>query len=422
MRLLLLFALTPAIHGYSVLTHQAIIDTAWKDSIEPALKSRFPAATIEQLVEAHAYAYGGSILQDMGYYPFGSKLFSDLVHYVRSGDFVASLLRQARDLDEYAFAVGALAHYAADTRGHPLAVNRAVPVLYPKLRSEYGEEVTYAENPAAHLKTEFGFDVLQVARGNYAPKAYRDFIGFKVSKDVLERSFAETYALELKDVMASVDLALGSYRYAVAHLVPESTKIAWELKQDEIVKATPGITREKFLYTLSRAEYRKEWGGGYERPGPFARAMALLFRLLPKIGPFKAVAFRPPTAETARLFMMSFNRTVEDYRGLLAKARRGRLDLVNLDFDTGRRVHPGEYPLADKTYGKLVIKLAERDFRGASPELRKNIADFYAAAPAPPHRSKEWRKTEAALQELKGAVSYHPGPPERPSDNLPSRP
>ena len=389
MRLLLLLAITPALHAYSVLTHQAIIDSAWKDSIEPALKSRFPAATPDELADSHAHAYGGAIIQDIGYYPFGSKLFSDLVHYVRSGDFVESLLRQARDLNGYAFALGALAHYTADTRGHPLAVNRAVPVLYPKLRSEYGEIVTYAENPAAHLKTEFGFDVLQVAEGNYAPKAYHDFIGFKVAKDVLERAFAETYALDLKDVIASLDLALGSYRYAVAHVIPEGTKIAWELKRDEIVKAAPGITREKFIYNLSRAEYRKQWGVGYERPGPFARVMAFLFRLVPKIGPFRAVAFRPPTAETARLFMMSFNHTVEDYRGLLSKVRMGRLDLINIDFDTGRRVRLGEYSLADKTYDKLLIKLAERDFRGASPELRKNIANFYAATPPAPRRGRK---------------------------------
>src|ERR1035441_4856670 len=111
----------------------------------------------------------------MGYYPFGSKYFSDLVHYVRSGDFVEALVRGAQDLDELAFALGALAHYAADNNGHPIAVNRAVAMEYPKLRAQYGDEVTYADDPPAHLKTEFGFDVAQVAQGNYAAAGYHAF-------------------------------------------------------------------------------------------------------------------------------------------------------------------------------------------------------------------------------------------------------
>ena len=127
----------------------------------------------------------------MGYYPFGSKFFSDLVHYVRSGDFVLALLKDAQtsaDINDYAFALGALAHYAADNLGHPVAINRTVPLVYPKLRAKFGPEVTYEDNPAAHLKTEFGFDVIEVARGQYANEAYHDFIGFQVAKPLLERA------------------------------------------------------------------------------------------------------------------------------------------------------------------------------------------------------------------------------------------
>jgi hypothetical protein len=184
---------SPAAEGYSVLTHEAIVDTAWEQSIKPLLLKRFPNSTPDDLIAAHAYAYGGCIIQDMGYYPFGSKFFSDLVHYVRSGDFVTSLIAESQNLNEYAFALGALAHYAADNTGHAIAVNPSVPIEYPKLRREYGKRVTYEDDPAAHLKVEFGFDVLQVARGNYAPKSYHDFIGFQVSKPVLERAFADTY-------------------------------------------------------------------------------------------------------------------------------------------------------------------------------------------------------------------------------------
>src|ERR1700723_74580 len=185
--------------GFFCLTHEAIIGSAWKDSIRPLLLQRFPNATKEELKDAHAYAYGGSIIQDMGYYPFGSHLFSDLTHYVRTGDFVEALIRDSKDLNEYAFALGTMAHYAADNNGHRIAVNRSVPILYPKLQKKYGDVVTYDENPAAHLKTEFGFDVLEVAKGRYAPDDYRDHIGFQVSKDLLRRAFEETYCLKLDD-------------------------------------------------------------------------------------------------------------------------------------------------------------------------------------------------------------------------------
>src|SRR5450631_2928979 len=170
--------------GYTVLTHEAIIDSTWDTSVQKLLLKRFPNATPEELQRAHAYAYGGCIIQDMGYYPFSSRFFSDLTHYVRSGDFIEALIRGSQDLNEYAFALGALEHYAADTEGHRLATNRAVPILYPELRRKYGNDVTYWDNPTAHVRTEFGFDVLQVSLGHYAPDQYRDFIGFEVSREV----------------------------------------------------------------------------------------------------------------------------------------------------------------------------------------------------------------------------------------------
>jgi hypothetical protein len=193
----------PNCSGYSVLTHEAIIDAAWKESIMPVLLKRFPNATPEELLRAHAYAYGGAIIQDMGYYPFGNSFFSDLTHYVRTGDFVLALIEESRDLNEYAFALGALAHYAADTSGHPIATNRAVAMMYPQLAKKYGPVVTYEEKPSAHMKVEFGFDVDQVAKGNYAPKAYHDFIGFEVSKPVLERAFAKILSRYVEHLFSS---------------------------------------------------------------------------------------------------------------------------------------------------------------------------------------------------------------------------
>jgi hypothetical protein len=398
---------TPAARAYSVLTHEAIIDSAWDPSIKPLLLKRFPQANADDLMHAHAYAYAGAIIQDMGYYPFGSHFFSDLTHYVRSGDFVMNMIAESQDLNEYAFALGSLAHYASDTTGHPVAVNPAVAIEYPKLRAKYGRLVTYAEDPAAHLKVEFGFDVWQVARGHYAPQSYHDFIGFEVSKPVLERAFHDTYSLELPDLFTSLDLALGTYRYSVSKTIPEMTKVAWDLKKDDLQKAQPGLTRRKFRYNLSRASYQKEWDGKYQRPGFFARILAFFFHLVPKVGPFKAAAFRAPTSQTITLFEDSFNRTIDEYRGLLSQVGQGRLALQDRDFDTGAPTRPGEYQLADNAFSKLAIELAGKDPQKVDARVVKAVLDFYKdlnqpyATKADP---KEWDETMKALARLRAGA------------------
>jgi hypothetical protein len=390
--------------GYSVLTHQAIIDSVWNDSIKPLLLKRFPRATSDELRKAHAYAYGGAIIQDMGYYPLGSKFFTDLTHYVRSGDFIEALIKESQDINEYAFALGAAAHYAADNNGHATGTNRAVPIVYPKLRAKYGDEVTYAEDASSHINLEFGFDVLQVARGRYASEAYQDFIGFEVSEPVLQRAFVKTYGIELADIFKSLDLSIGTYRRAASEIIPELTRVAWETKREEIEKAMPGITREKFIYNLSRADYENKWGKNYEEPGMAAKALAFFFRAVPKVGPFKALKFKVPTPEAERLFIQSFNATLDQYRALLEKVRSGKLDLENRDFDTGRPTRAGEYPLADEAYAKLLEKLAEKNFETATPELRSNVLAFYEDLSAPIATKKDkgdWRNTIRALERLK---------------------
>jgi Zinc dependent phospholipase C len=411
-RLLFLFLLLAPwkLAGYAVLTHEAIIDTVWEKEIQPRILKRFPQSTANELVRAHAYAFGGCILQDMGYYPLGSKLFSDLVHYVRSGDFVIALLDQAQDRDEYAFALGAMAHYASDTEGHPLAVNRAVPIEYPKLRAKFGDTVTYADKPSAHLKTEFGFDVLQVARGHYAPQSYHDFIGFEVSKGLLARAIYATYAIKLEDLFTNVDLAVGTYRRTVSGIIPLATKVAWKLKKDEITKDQPGITRQRFLYNLSRASYHKEWSRTYQRPGIRASILAFFVRIIPKVGPFRALSFRAPTPETARMFEASFNATVDLYGRLARSVAEGHPLLSNVNLDTGKPVRAGEYSLADKTYGKFLRKLAERDFADVPEEIRRDILAFYGGGNklTALTRDKDWLKTAAALDKLKAASGSSP--------------
>jgi hypothetical protein len=383
--------------GYSVLTHEAIVDAAWKDGIEPLLLSRFPSATQDQLLQAHAYAYGGAIIQDMGYYPFGSRFFSDLTHYVRSGDFVLALIAESRDLNEYAFALGALAHYAADTEGHSLATNLSVPLMYPKLAKKYGAVITYDQKPSAHTQVEFGFDVDQVAEGNYAPHAYHDFIGFEVSKPVLERAFAKTYCVELSSVFGSVDLAIGSYRHAVSTVIPRTTKVAWHLKKHEIQNSHPSEVRSEFIYNVSHSEYRKDWGQVYEKPSVSARIKALFLRLVPKVGPFSALAFHPPTPAVEEMYMHSFNETLEHYRGMLIAQQEGRLQLANDNFDTGELTKPTAYPYADDAYAKLLGKVSGKP---VSSELRSNILVYYADLEAPFATKKDPRAWQNVLDEL----------------------
>jgi hypothetical protein len=402
--ILLLPGAVPA-EAYSVLTHEAIIDSAWDDAIQPSLRKRFPNATADELKVAHAFAYGGCTIQDMGYYPFGSKLFSNLVHYVRTGDFIAALLHDSQDLNEYAFALGALAHYAADNYGHRIAVNQAVPLLYPKLRRKYGDHVTYDDDHVSHLKTEFGFDVLQIAKGHYAPDAYHDYIGFEVSRDLLARAFEETYSLDLKSVFTDYDLAIGTYRRGVSSVIPSMTKVAWHLRKDQIQKDIPGMTRRKFLYHMSRASYEKEWDSKYEKPGIGARILALLLRLVPKVGPFRALSFRMPTPETEKLFMTSFNESVQDYERLVREEREAKqVTLVDDNFDTGTITGPGQYKLADKTYAELLDRLAQRHFDHISPDVRGVLLQYFGNLEEPfatKSNKKQWAKTVEEIDELK---------------------
>jgi len=196
---------TPAT-AYSVLAHEANIDALWETSLRPLLSRRFPRATRDEVTQARAYAYGGAVIQDLGYYPFGSHFFSNLLHYVRTGDFVEALIRESHDVNEYAFALGALAHYTADNVGHPDGVNPSVALMYPKLRAQHGDLVTYADSPSTHVLVEFSFDVVQAASGAYVSDMYQSFIGFQVAKPVLERAFAATYGIEMKDVFMSEEV------------------------------------------------------------------------------------------------------------------------------------------------------------------------------------------------------------------------
>jgi hypothetical protein len=396
--------------AYSVLTHEEVVDLAWKDNFLPMLKKRFPAATDDDLKKAHAFAYGGSVMQDMGYYPFGNKFFSDLTHYVRSGDFVVNLLKEASDVNEYAFALGALAHYSADNTGHP-TINQVVAIEFPKLAKKYGKEVTYEDNPKDHIRTEFGFDVTQLAKNRYTSDSYHDFIGFEISKPVLERAFLDTYGVPLSDVIKNEDLAFGTFRRAVSRVIPEMTRVALTTRKKEIVAETPNFRARQFRYYLSRKSYQKEWGKGYRRPGFGTRVLAFFLRFTPKIGPFKALDFKIPTKQTEDLYIASVDRTMENYTKLLKEAAAGPIQLTNTDFDTGHDTRAGEYGLTDKTYARLLDQLAGHNFDQITPDLRANILAFYSDPGAPIATKKkpaDWQKTEGEVEKLRSLPETAP--------------
>jgi hypothetical protein len=397
--LLVAGALSSVCAGNSVLTHEEIIDLLWEDQLKPLLLEKYPGTTPDALRVAHGYAYGGSLIQDLGYYPFGNRLFSDLVHYVRSGDFVQALLEDATDVNEYAFALGALGHYTADIVGHP-TVNAAVAQEFPKLKAKYGPAITFAQDPRAHIRTEFGFDVVQVAKGRYTSDAYHDFIGFQVSKPVLERAFLKTYGLKLGDVFGSVDLSIGTFRHSISTVIPEMTRVALLAKRDELVKENPSLARKKFLYNLKRAEYEKEWGKGYQKPGFGARILAVMFKLIPKAGPFKAIAFKMPSPETETLYLKSVNSSVAQYKAYLQDLRAGKLVLENKDFDTGKPTSAGEYKLTDDAYATLLTRLADHKFAGANTALQQNIVAFYEPPAVPILNKKKPEQRDRILRDV----------------------
>jgi Zinc dependent phospholipase C len=402
---LLILGIVHAGSAYSVLTHEEVVDLVWNDQIGPMLLRRYPATTPEELRKAHAYAYGGSMIQDMGYYPFGNKYFSDLVHYVRSGDFVENLISEASDVNEYAFSLGALAHYAADTNGHP-TVNEIVAMQFPRLRERYGKIVTYADDPKAHIRAEFGLDVEEVAKNQFRGDVYHDFIGFEVSKPVLERAFQKTYGIELKSIFTDLDLSIGSYRRAISVVIPKMTKAALLAHEKELQKANPKFNRKEFRYRISRKEYEREWGTKYQKTGVGTRFLAFLLRIVPKVGPFRAMAFNTPTPKEQQMYLVSLGHTQQEYRSALGGAWTEHLNLPNKDFDTGRETRAGEYVLTDKAYARLLDELAKHHFTTVSASLRSDILSFYSNPNAPiatKHDKKQWERTLTELNQLKSA-------------------
>lgn len=379
------------------------MDALWEKTIAPLLREKYPKATEEELIKSKAFAYGGSVAPDMGYYPFGSKLFTNLVHYVRSGDFIQALIDEEKSLNDYAFALGALCHYMSDTYGHPVGINRSVPLVYPKVGKKYGPVVTYAEDKISHMRMEFGFDVLQTARGSYKTNNYHDYIGFAIADTLLETAFTKTYHLDMKEIFPNLKLATNTFRWAVRSLFPEITRTAWVMKKGQIRKSQPGVTSRQFIYHMRRKNYFTEFGRERDKPGFFANVLAVIIRILPKVGPLRPLKFKTPGPEAEKLFVQSFDTVVYHYSELVHKEEPDKVHLINKDFDTGKKTAYGEYPLCDKAYHDLLMQLQKKDFAYLDPALKQNILGFYSKAPVDSTNNKDWKETIEALEMLKKA-------------------
>ncbi|HVC90444.1 MAG TPA: zinc dependent phospholipase C family protein [Acidobacteriaceae bacterium] len=406
--LLLVFSIPRHVEAYSFLTHQDIVDVAWEGSIRPALLARFPTITPSQLREARAYAYGGGTIQDMGYYPFGDEFFSDLTHYVRSGEFVNNLFQDAQTVDEYAFAIGALAHYVGDNDGHRYATNPATPLEFPPLGKKFGPIVTYDQAPHAHIRTEFAYDVEQLSNDEFAPISYRHSVRFLVAQRLLEQAFFDTYGLRLRSVLGRPRPAIASYRSSMQNLLPKAARAEVLIHRKNFPPAEDTPAFHQFATRQSQAGIDNGWAKYSRKDGFEVHFIAFLIRIVPKVGTISDLAIRGPNAETNRWYIESVNRTTDDYERMLrelAKDPRHRLDLPDRDLDTGNLEQPGSYPLTDKTYAELLTKLTARPNHAIPAGLQQNILSYYSNPDAPITTKKNrgaWNRVQTSLTKLRG--------------------
>jgi len=411
--LLLLISFLPLTgQCFSILAHEAIVDAEWDITLKPLLLKKYPSATLDDLIKAHSYTYGGSLVADIGYMPGGDAYFTDLLHYVRSGDFIINLLKEADSLNEYAFALGALSHYMADKYGHSMATNVTVPELYPKLKQKFGKVVTYENDHTSHSRMEFAYDAVQVGRSNYASVAYHDFIGFSIATPVLERAFFKTYGQQLNVIFKNFDSSISMMRWGVKNLFPALTKKAWKANKSEIIKANGNARVRSFKYKMSRRMYNKEFSGKRNKPDFKARALAFLVKILPKVGPLKNLKFVYPGVEGEKRFTQVFDTIIQKYAIASRQWDANTLTLNDINLDTGQPLSYGNYHLADDTYCKLVLNLQKEGFACLTPVLKEHLVKYFDGALL--HETyKEHPEDEAEMQlALQQMRNYKPLPAE----------
>jgi hypothetical protein len=402
----LMIAWPPSGEAYGVLTHQQLIDQAWNTVIVPILLNRFPSLTTEQLREAHAYAYGGCIVQDFGYYPFANQFFSDLTHYVRTGDFVQKLFQHARTANEFAFAIGALSHYVGDSIGHSQATNPSVAITFAKLRGKYGSSVNYAQGKQQHVQVEWAFDANQAAKLRLAPAAYVHDVGLEVPREQLAAAFYETYGIPLREIVSGPLPAMNTFRFGARTFLPNFTYAEAVLHKGQFPADTPGPELEDYERQIGQLPKEEGWDQHRRKPGIRIHLLAGLIVIAPKIGTLKGLAIKSPTEETERAYIASVNLSTAAlavYLRRLIGTQIG-LDLADRDLDTGQQMVPGGYPLTDKTYAQLLARLAKVPAEPIPAGLKQDIIAYYAD-PASPISTKKKPKAWAAVQEQLGVLS-----------------
>ena len=454
--LVCLLGLAPCAHGYSVLTHEQLIDLTWNSSIVPLLLSRYPTLTPEQIEHARAYAYGGCVIQDIGYYPFGDKNFSDLTHYVRSGDFVVNLFRNAGNADELAFAIGALSHYIGDSVGHSQATNLAVPVEFPKLRARYGNVVSYAEGEHQHVQTEFAFDIDEIANHRFAPVNYLRHVGLEVPTRQLALAFYQTYGLQQDFTKTRHHrINVSGYRWAVHRFIPRiaySTTLLHRHDEPADVASDPGVQR--LIREVTAIEQENRWADYRKHAGLLTYTLAGVLFILPKFGPIKLVAVKGPTSQTELDYVHSVLRSSDALnqalrrftpppttRSTAAEAAASDINslpppssplpanpgaaqavprdssdprhpLINRDLDTGNPVKPAGYSLTDQTYAYLLRHLTSTPATPIPPGIKADILTYYADLSLPFATKKDpaaWATVQRDLDILK-SMPVNPEP------------
>ena len=375
--LLVLLAACQPTRAYSVLTHEAIIDLTWSDSIQPLLLKRFPTLTAAQLREAHAYAYGGCVIQDLGYYPFSKPLFSELLHYVRTGDFIRALFRDSKNANDVAFAIGALSHYLGDTLGHPEAVNLSVGKEFPSLAARYGPNVNYAEGEHQHVRAEFAFDIDDIANRRLAPERYLNHIGFAVPVPLLTRAFYDTYGLDLGKVLGQHRPTLQGYRFSVRTLLPRVAYAETLLYRKRLPPDTPSPALDQLNAEIATLAAEDNWASYRRHAGFGTHLLAGLIFILPKVGPLSDLSLRGPSPSAEQDYVNSLVNTTAALRQLLAEATHAG-DLPNKDLDTGDGIHPGNYSLCDYTFADLLHEITRHPATPVPFGIKRDLLAFFA--------------------------------------------
>ena len=403
----LMLALPSSGKAYGVLTHHQLIDQAWNSVIIPILSSRFPSLTAEQLRDAHAYAYGGCIVQDFGYYPFANAFFSDLTHYVRTGDFVQALFHHAHTANEFAFAIGALSHYVGDSIGHSQATNPSVAMTFPKLAAKYGSSVNYAEGKHEHAEVEWAFDADQAAKLRLAPAAYVEAIGLKVPREQLAAAFYETYGIPLEEIVSGPLPAMKTFRFGGRTFVPNFTYAEAVLHRGGFPADTPGTELEQYERQIGQLPKEEGWDHYRRKPGFSTHMLSGLIVITPKFGTLKMLAIKGPTEETERAYIASVNVSTAALAVYLQRlmGQQTDLGLVDRDLDTGKPVVPGGYSLTDRTYAQLLARITKVHEEAIPAGLKRDIVAYYADPTAPistKKKPKDWAAVQAQLQVLSG--------------------